>query len=261
MKLHLLDCGSIDIPCFNIIQNERALKEPGLLFPAPVEAFLIECADGLILFDTGCDPQGIAGNWPELYRGIPYRGHYLPERLKEIGVAPKEIKTVVASHLHFDHAGCLHLFKNARVYVNETEFNTTMHAYDNGLDMDNHLPSDVRNWRDAGLAWEMVSTPEVRLAQGVTIVNFGSGHAWGMLGLLVELPRSGSVLLAGDTIYTRANLGPPQILPGLLHDKGGYLRTVSFVESYAARRHAKLLYGHDPEQFGELLKQTGGIME
>lgn len=47
------------------------------------------------------------------------------------------------------------------------------------------------------------------------ILNFGSGHAWGMIGLQVELSELGSIILASDAIYTAESIGPPLKRPVL----------------------------------------------
>ena len=41
----------------------------------------------------------------------------LPNQLKSLGLEPKELDAVVVSHLHFDHAGFLHIFKNTGIPV------------------------------------------------------------------------------------------------------------------------------------------------
>ncbi|GMA62736.1 hypothetical protein GCM10025859_31760 [Alicyclobacillus fastidiosus] len=61
------------------------------------------------------------------------------------------------------------------------------------------------------LQWKTIKRDEdgVNLAQGVNVLNFGSGHAWGMLGLQVSLPEYGNIILASDAIYTAESYGPP----------------------------------------------------
>lgn len=252
MKLFPLDCGVMKFPRSSILPGGETQKDAWL--SVHIAAFLIETPEGLLLFDTGCDPAGMLGSWPADYRRIPFQESYLPAQLDALGVKPEDIRYVIASHLHFDHAGCLHLFRNAQIFVSRAELDTTLHAYENGLDLNAHLPSDIENWRRADLAWEPISseTTEHRLATGVTIVNLGPGHSWGLLGLMVNLPGGGSHFLVSDAIYTGTHLGPPPIVPALVHDEEGYRRTISFIEAYASRHHATVVYGHDAEQFRSL---------
>ncbi|MGO8694382.1 MAG: N-acyl homoserine lactonase family protein [Rectinemataceae bacterium] len=263
MRMFLLDCGIIQLPRSAIIQDAGSQGDPTELLPLPIEAFLLEHNDGWILFDSGCDPDGISGNWPEDYRKIPFEGKYLPERLKALGVKPDDIRYVVASHLHFDHAGCLHLFKRARIFVNQAELDKTRYGFENRLDINAHLGSDIENWNRADLTWEKIPSDvnTRKLVDGVTILNFGSGHSWGMLGLMVELPSSGNYFLVSDTIYAKINHGPPERLPVMISDIDGYRKTVKVIESYASKYNATIVYGHDLAQFTSLLEKPGGCME
>ena len=85
----------------------------------PVYAVLIDHPEGKILFDTGCNPDGMGeeGRWPQgiqtLFPAFQSEECYLINRLEQLKVRPEDIKYVVASHLHLDHAGCLELFTNA----------------------------------------------------------------------------------------------------------------------------------------------------
>lgn len=108
----------------------------------PIQAYLIEHEDGWILFDTGCDPDW-ERNWPAF---IPEQSPYyvteeqlLLNRLAQLGVAPEDIRYVVISHLHVDHAGNLHHFKNAQVIVSEEEFTATLKAFVTGRGLDVHV--------------------------------------------------------------------------------------------------------------------------
>ncbi len=37
---------------------------------------------------------------------------------------------------------------------------------------------------------------------GIRVLNFGPGHAYGMMGLLVTLPESGNYIVASDAVNT-----------------------------------------------------------
>ena len=53
----------------------------------------------------------------------------LPNTLKKIGYSPDDIKYVVLSHLHEDHAGCLEMFTKAQIYVNDEELKQVLRLY------------------------------------------------------------------------------------------------------------------------------------
>ena len=178
MRMFFLDCGIMKFPYSVIARDMQPQDDSHKMVPAPISAFLIEHPEGRILFDTGCDPDGMKGKWPDAYRQIPYQESYLPQQLDELGVKPDDIGYVVASHLHFDHAGCLHICNKARIYVNKTELDTTMDAYRNGRDLNAHLPSDIENWMRADLTWEPVSSETAPLVDGEFRARSFLGHAW-----------------------------------------------------------------------------------
>ena len=260
MRMFVIDCGELYLPRNQIINDEIAQNNPDLSMTVPVSCYLVEHPVGWILFDAACDPEGYSKNWPEAFKASPYvveNNMYLPQRLQELGVEPDDIAYVVASHIHLDHGGCLHLFKKAKIFVNETELTTTLETYINGGDLNAHVPSDVQHWIDADLNWEKVSEPTkiINPFENLTIYNFGPGHAWGMLGLLVNLKESGNFLLVSDAIYCRENIGPPIILPGIIFDPEGYVKTMKEIEVIAKKENAEIVCGHDLAQFQNLKKR------
>jgi glyoxylase-like metal-dependent hydrolase (beta-lactamase superfamily II) len=237
--------------------NDKNRK--ALWIDIPIQTFLIDHPEGCILFDTACSPHH-ATAWPEFINLVsPYtvtEEQTLFARLKNLGLTPNDIATVVISHLHVDHAGNLSAFKKAKIYVSDVELTTTVRNYVVGDDLDVHVPVDIEAFIAARLNWRpvMEDEKELEIAPGVTILNLGSGHSWGMLALRVDLGNSGTFLLVADALYMRENLGPPIRVPGIIHDTVGYKRTAKFLENYARKHGATILFGHDMEQFKSLRK-------
>jgi glyoxylase-like metal-dependent hydrolase (beta-lactamase superfamily II) len=65
----------------------------------PATSYLLRAGGRTILVDTGIGPG------PVTRAGLDGRSGRLPEALREAGVRPDEIDTVVITHLHFDHVG------------------------------------------------------------------------------------------------------------------------------------------------------------
>ena len=258
----MLDNGIIRMPEANIYTEGSSEK----WIDIPIHTFLIDHPEGWVLFDAACDPDGMTKNWPKEFTECPYvvpEGGYLPQRLAELGVKPEEIRKVVVSHLHIDHAGCLKNFTNATIYVNNEEFKRTMRQYVMGEGLGAHMKSDVESWLLAELNWHLVDREqvEIELLDGLKVINFGSGHSWGMLGLLVKLKRDGNYLLVSDAIYSKRHIDPPGIKPGIVEDEEGYQKTVDFIHEYAQTEKARVLFGHDLGQFKELMTSTHGFYE
>ncbi|MEK4922666.1 N-acyl homoserine lactonase family protein [Cytobacillus sp. FSL R5-0569] len=273
-KLYVLDTGTMKMDKNYMIamHNPASMDNPNP--PAefvefPVYAVLIDHPEGKILFDTGCNPEGMGkdGRWPEgvqkMFPSFQDESCYLINRLEQLNTRPEDIKYVVASHLHLDHAGCLELFTNATIIVHDTELSNTMKQYAMTKDMGAYIWADVNAWINNGLKWKTVmpNEDELELAQGIKILNFGPGHAWGLLGLHVELPGEGGIILASDAVYSSESYGPPIKMPGIIYDSIGYLNAVEKIRKYAERTNSQVWFGHDSEQFRKFIKSTAGFYE
>lgn len=271
MKMYAIDCGCMYLDKSLIISGIHLATSNNQHPEAewtdiPVNVFLIDHPDGKILFDTGCDGAVQSSFPPNEDRVSPYvfkKEQLLPERLKQLHIKPEEIKHVVMSHLHCDHAGNLSLFSNANIFVDETEFTQSVKLYALKEKYSAYMLSDFDTFLSVELKWKLLErTPaEYKLADGVTIVNFGPGHSFGMLGLLVELPNAGNFLMVSDALYTKDNAGPPVRLPGIIYDSVGYVSTAKYILRYAEEHHAQILYGHNKEQFANLKKSTEGYYD
>lgn len=82
----------------------------------PVYAFAVDTPAGLFLVDTGLGPphEGI----DKLYSP---RRYPLDGALADAGFRPGDVKGIVISHLHFDHAGDAQFFPGVPVYVQAAE--------------------------------------------------------------------------------------------------------------------------------------------
>ena len=273
-KLYVLDTGTMKMDKNYMIamHNPASIdvpNQPNEFVEFPVYAVLIDHPEGKILFDTGCNPDGMGeeGSWPEgvqkLFPAFASEECYLINRLEQLKVRPEDIKYVVASHLHLDHAGCLDLFTNAEIIVHDAELANVMKTFAMTRDMGAYIWGDVMGWIQKQLRWRTIKPwqKEVQLVEGIKIINFGAGHAYGMLGLHVELPGHGNVLLASDAVYTKESYGPPVKPPGILYDSVGYSQTVEFIRQYATERKSEVWFGHDADQFKSFIKSTEGYYE
>jgi len=273
-KLYVLDTGKMKMDKnFMIAMHNPANVDnpnpPAEFVEFPVYAVLIDHPEGKILFDTGCNPEGMGpdGRWPEgvqkMFPSFQDESCYLINRLEQLNTRPEDIKYVVASHLHLDHAGCLELFTNATIIVHDTELSKTMKQFAMTKDMGAYIWADVNAWIKNDLMWKTIKPDEdeIELAEGIKILNFGPGHAYGLIGLHVELPGEGGIILASDAIYSAESYGPPVKMPGIIYDSVGYLNAVEKIKKYAERTDSQVWFGHDDDQFSKFRKSTEGYYE
>lgn len=273
-KLYIIDNGRMKMDKnFMVAMHDPATidepNKPAVFTEFPIYTVLIDHPEGKILFDTSCNPNsmGNKGRWAEAtQKTFPWEADeacYLPHRLEQLHVRPEDIKYVIASHLHLDHAGCLEMFTNAKIIVHEDELNGTLRSYADYNNSGAYIWADIDAWLKNHLQWKTVGRHEdnIPLAEGVRILNFGSGHAWGLIGLQIELPESGGIILASDAVYSAENYGPPIKIPGILYDSIGYVNAVKKIKKIAAETGSKVFYGHDAEQFQHFIKSTEGYYE
>ena len=122
--LYLMDCGGGEFDYGVLV----AMQRPGEKVLSPFSAGLIETDDGLVLLETGVNPDGLKD--PTLAAGERARHMTLRlkaeddirARLREIGVKPEEVRYVVLSHLHWDHVGGCRFFPQATFVLQRAEF-------------------------------------------------------------------------------------------------------------------------------------------
>ena len=147
---------------------------------------------------------------------------------------------VVQSHLHADHAGGLRLFEDAgaEIVVHEAEYRHV-----------ENLREPQRFWIPADFALlhdikpPTLVTGDEELMRGVRLIHV-PGHTPGSLALLVELDHTGSMLLAGDALYTHESYGPPPVGSPMNPDPLGWAASVEKLRRIARQHEAFVLPSH-----------------
>lgn len=127
------------------------------------------------------------------------------EGLQMLGIEPGDVREVVLSHMHYDHAGNLDLFENARYHIQDKEM-----AFCTGRCMCQQVlqaPFELgdvtgmvrRVFEGRACFHDGVS----ELAPGVTLHHVG-GHSSGLQVMRVKT-RRGYVVLASDATHFYAN--------------------------------------------------------
>ena len=185
----------------------------------PCPSFLIEHPRGLVLFDTGVSPKGLAAPekyFPELVELFKFE--CLPElgvdsQITELGYRLDQVKYVIPSHLHFDHAGGLFLFPHATFVVGTGEMGFAYRP-DEGFRpyylFDDLVPTRDFRWVETAQDFDLFGDGSIRII-------FCPGHSPGSLALFVRLPNQ-NVILTGDACHFR-NEVEHGVAAGL-HDQG-----------------------------------------
>lgn len=146
----------------------------------PVLAFAIRLADGIVLVDTGL----VRGN-ALIDEAYEPRAREIREALAEAQVRPDDVRLVVNTHLHFDHAGQNKAFPGVPIVVQDAEWD---HAWEEG--------SPASEWVDFDGARYVRVSGDRDIAPGVRVLAT-PGHTPGHQSVTIET-EDGLVLLAGQ---------------------------------------------------------------
>jgi N-acyl homoserine lactone hydrolase len=206
---------------------------------APVLSYLIVAGGRVTLVDTG---------FPAVQRRMPI--DVLPEQvvtaqIARLGFRPRDVDHVVCTHLDADHAGHHDDFPDAEFVVQRTHHQV---AVDGSIP---RLAMARPHWDAPGLRYRLVDG-DVDLFPGIRLVESG-GHVPGHQSVLVRLPKTGAVLLAGDAIPLACCAEPDNrpILPFDLDAAAVRASTRKLVD-LAANEKARIVFGHDPGQWATL---------
>jgi glyoxylase-like metal-dependent hydrolase (beta-lactamase superfamily II) len=263
MNIHAIQTGTVAITTNwreGVGKGRRrmlnVLRDREWTEPLPIYAFAIEHPEGVIVVDTGetarvAEP-GYFPRWHPVFR-LAVREWVEPEQeigpqLERLGIQRSDVRRVVMTHLHTDHAGGLHHFPDNEILVSRAEL-----AYAAGL------RGRVRGYPNRRWpAWfhptlvDLQPEPFGPFPQSLRLTEAGDvtlvplpGHSPGQLGVVVE-EGDHSVLLGADASYTQDLLlrgavdgvGPDEHAERLTHER---------IRAYAAANPTVYLVAHDPE--------------
>ena len=247
MKMHLLSGGRLRMRK----QTYLPTADRSETLELPVPCVLLRHPQGNVLFDTGCHPEvatDVQARWGTLARVItPVMGptDNVLSGLAGLGFKTDDIDLVVCSHLHPDHCGCNAFFPRATVIVHSRELAA---ARAPGAEAQGYLSVE---W-DQPLPIDAIDGERDVFGDGRIVLLPLPGHTPGSIGALVQLARSGTFLLASDTVSLREALDEG-ILPRNTWNADALEKSLAEIRRIAARG-ATVLYGHDDRQWATLRK-------
>ena len=232
--LHALGNGFIGVERSVLFYGEFS----GDRVQIPVTCWLVRTSDATILFDTGVSPRAVPG----LLRNDPLAqftdDDLLVHRLDTLGVQADHIDMVVISHLHYDHAGGAALFSKSELIVQRDELAYAMNPAPFFAPLYYRKNFDLPKAR-----WRLLDG-DTELAPGVTVLRT-DGHTPGHQSLLVELPETGPVILAGDCVYWQEHLDTERV-PGVVFNPTLAFHSIRRLKTLARLVKGRVFPSHDP---------------
>lgn len=240
-NVYVLDGGSLTI--------EQSLLVAGRHFgnrvTVPVPMYLVETGDERILVDTGNDPgvifDPVAAWGEELVATVTpcmTEENHPYEQLALLGLKPTDVTLVIYTHLHHDHAGGARLFPHAPHVVQRAEYAYARHPdrVSSGI----YLRGDLDH---AELDWRLLDGDTV-VRPGVHLVRT-PGHTPGHQSVVLhDVPGCGTLIIAGDAIYTRENVAS-DLPSGVTTCALDALMSMRALVALAEATRANLLVNHE----------------
>lgn len=243
------------ITCGENRTNDVSRWTPGVNVGQPGvfsnHCYLIKHAKGWMLWDTG-NPDRLAAMPNGLTNPAgtitAFMRKPLVESLKEIGVAPADIKHLALSHAHGDHSGNANLFTAATIYVQRPEYAAMFGAEPQKFGF---IPANFDKLR--GNTAMIIDGDYDVFGDGTVTIKAAPGHTPGHQVLAVRLPKTGPVLLSGDMVHLQYSWNY-RVVPSFNFDVPGSMATIDAMKAYAQQTGAQLWINHDMEQSAKIPK-------
>ena len=262
MRIHVIQTGTVAIK--QVQRQRRAsgnpvvnlLRDPTWTEPLPIYAFVIEHPEGLIVVDTGetarVAERGYFPWWHPYYR-FAVREWVRPEeeigpQMRALGFNPHDVRWVLLTHLHTDHAGGLHHFPTAEHLLTRREYDNATGAL--GM-LRGFLPNRWPDWFRPTLI-DMQPEPLGPFPSSRRVTQAGDvhlvptpGHTPGHMSVVV---RAADVcyVLAGDASYTQDLMLAEQV-DGVASDRASARQTLAQIHAFCRATPTVYLPAHDPD--------------
>ena len=167
--------------------------------------------------------------------------------LKKLGYSVADVKAVVSSHAHLDHAGNIEMFPNAiHIFQKKELYQGWWPEKFQGRDGKGpFVLADLDNARDFNYL-ELEGDYDV-FGDGSVQILSTPGHTLGHQSMRVVTEKSGVMILAQDAIWMQENLdGYPA---GLNYSVQDYNKSVTRLKMMRDLQGAPLYMGHDEAQW------------
>lgn len=272
MKIHAIQTGTVAV---KTRQREgvgtgkrrflNMLLDREWAAPLPIYAWVIEHPEGAIVVDTGETSRtlepGYFPRWHPYYR-FGLREWVQPDeeigpQLERLGLSPADVRTVVMTHLHTDHAGGLHHFPKSDIFVSRTEWD---HASGLMGRMRGYLNDTFPDWLRPRLV-DFAPEPSEGFASSFRLTSAGDvrlvptpGHTPGQMSVVVDEDEGARVFIAGDASYTE-ELMLRGAVDGVSPDDATAKATLERIRRFSEQAPTVYLPSHDPDSAARLLER------
>jgi N-acyl homoserine lactone hydrolase len=237
ITLTRFECGTPQAP---IAVNQRlsdTYAYGDLKLQFVYSCYLVKHGDDYLLWDTGH-----AVTAPNVAPKVS-----LIDLLAQISVKPEQIKYVGISHYHADHTGQVASFPKALLLIGQGDWDRI--ASPNPPEGVNYKPFE--GWTKGENKVEPLVNDKDVFGDGSVIVLNTPGHTPGHHSLLVKLPQTGAVIIAGDAAHFRENYDSDGV-PWFNYDRAQTIASLERLKKIAANSKATVIIQHDARDVEKL---------
>lgn len=245
--------------------------DPEKKLEMPVVMALVRHPKGDVLIDTafGTKHAEHVKEFPGSLYAKVMKMSYDPEtesavaHLRTLGLSPSDVDWMLVTHMHWDHAGGVTDFPDARLVVPRAEWEQA-HRSDLTLAMRGYADSMYDGLKAPVLLVEWPDRPYGTFDRSVDLFGDGSivlldthGHTPGHMAVLVSLPSGERFLFTGDASWLRRGYrelkhkgAKTRLLDNSRRNVMPMLERIHALEKLAP--DVKIVPAHDPEVWAEL---------
>ena len=253
-RMYVIECGENHV-------KDLSRWTPGLNVGVPHvfgdTCYLIKHAQGWMLWDTG-NPDRYAA-MPNGFSAAPnapvtaYMKKPLAESLKQIGVAPADIRYIAMSHSHGDHSGNANLFGASTWLVQTAEYDALF-----GPEAKKYGYPVANFEKLKGATTIKLNGDYDVFGDGSVVIKSTPGHTPGHQSLFVRLPKRGPVLLSGDMVHLAYSWNN-RIVPSFNSDIAQSGRSIDAMKEFTLKTGAVIWINHDKEQQASIPKAPAWV--
>lgn len=262
MRIHALQTGTVAIKRAQLEGRGRGLRRQlNMLLDTnwtealPIYAWAIEHPEGLIVIDAGETARALEPGYFPAWHPFYRRGvrewikaeEEIGPQLATLGFTTRDVRWLVLTHMHTDHAGGLYHFPGTEILVTRKEYQT---AKSPGGRLLGYLPWHWPNWFAPRLI-DFQPEPYGPFPASLPLTEAGDvflvptpGHSTGHMSVIVREGER-NIFFAGDTSYTQQLMLDGKI-DGVSSSDTIARRTIERIQRYTHSTPTVYLPSHDP---------------